>query len=144
MSAKARSRNWVIPTLIAATFLVLAACDSSETEPPAAGGTPPPGFQNLIVTIDSPVVNREYLRSDPLLVYTVTEGQNNDPVPVNRLSANVYDVVNNEIVVGSGRAVTNLASGSPLPTVSDGVHKLEFEVRDDSGQPILDKHRSHP
>ena len=90
MSAKARSRNRVIPLLIAATFLVLAACTSSEDGSGTSAGTAPSGSttttgpQNLIVRIDSPIVNRVYLRNDPLLIYTVTESENNDPVPVNR------------------------------------------------------------
>ena len=102
------------------------------TAPPAQTGA-----ENLIVTITSPAEGAFYNEADPTLSYTVTEGNNNDPVPISRLSAQLHDITGNydSQQFTNTRTLTDLTSGSNLPTLIDGLHSLEFRVNDVEGNP---------
>lgn len=109
--------------LLGAALFILPGCggETSKTAP-----------QNLIVRIDSPEPGELFSQSDPPLIYTVTEGEDNHLVPVSRLSAFVDDVVDGELVTKEVTLLSEQRDVS-LPSVSDGAHTLEFRVNDSQG-----------
>ncbi|MCZ6629530.1 MAG: hypothetical protein O7E56_15015, partial [SAR324 cluster bacterium] len=114
--------------VVATGIIVLAGCNADDTAP--ATENAPVVDKDLIVMITSPIVGTLYNRDDPELVYTATEvdpaTEVSTDVSLERLSANVYDVVDSERL--NRQEVTNLLSGSTLPAVQDGLHQLEFIV----------------
>jgi hypothetical protein len=133
----------ILPILLLAGVLLLGGCGTPSTEtetepdePITTGGTEgPPGVQNLIVEISSPIDNRLYNRPDPEFIYSVTEGEQPQPVPVGRLQAFVHDVVDEQRK--NARTIPDLVAASRLPVVQDGLHELEFVVTDEDGERLV-------
>ena len=105
--------------------------DGSGTADGDDGTATGPG--NIIVTIENPSFDGLYGRSDPEIVYTVTEGSANSAVADARLAAAVFDQVGGALQ--NERGVENLHSGVRTPPLEDGPHMLVFVVRDEDGNP---------